>query len=184
MDKKGAMELSVSTIVIVVLSMIMLIVGSVIVKKVACTTINGIDKLDENMKESIIETFKDTNQKITFKEYQNKVPKGVEYGIGFGIKNLLGSKKEFSYKINVRDVGSCNFKKEDAEKWITLGKEDSFSIAGGEIYTSKFMLLIPENVENCKLRYTMTVYTNDKEIYDSSNVDVEIINKPLFASFC
>jgi hypothetical protein len=183
MNKSGAMELSISTIVVVVLAVMMLIIGSMIINRVGCASIGGVDEMNDKMKQSILDTFRDTNEKITFKERENEVAKGVEYGVGFAIKNTEGLSKDFEYNLFVRDVGSCSFSKEDAENWITLGKSDSFTIGGGNEYISSFMLLIPSETENCKFRYTMSVNSNGK-VYQEANVDISIINKPLLKSFC
>jgi len=183
--KKGAIELSIGTIVIVVLALAMLVLGLVIVTKIGCGIIKGVGDLNEKTRQEIIDLFSNNpNEKLVIKELYNDVSKESPYGVGFGIRNTGSTKATFSYDISAKDLGKCKFSAEKANDFIILGKTNKdLEISSGEDYIGKFDLNIPNDVENCDFTYSINVKKNG-ELYVSKEVTIRIINKPFMKSYC
>ena len=182
MRKKGALELSVSTIVVLILSLSMLVLGLVMVNKIMCGAIIGIDNLNEQTRQEIIDLFGE-NEKLVIKETENKISKDVLYGVGFAIRNSNTASNEFSYEVRVSELGSCLISESEALDFIQIGHGSSMSIPSGGDYSGLIKFLVPKNIENCNLRYGIEV-TNDGEVYDSKEFDVSIVKKGFSKNFC
>jgi hypothetical protein len=181
MKKRGAIDLSLSTIIIIILAVIMLILGVVLVKKAMCGAIKGIDVINDQTKQQIVDLFGEKKD-IAVKETSNEIYKGVEYGVGFAIRNNGNSDDQFSYSVKVGDIGRCKFSESKAESFILLGRAETLTIASGDEYVGLIKFLIPSDVENCDLRYKIVVKNGDNEY--SKDFDVKILNKPFSKSLC
>lgn len=180
--KRGAIELSVSTIVIMVLAVIMLIIGVMLVGKIGCGAISGINAINDQTKAQIINIF-NPEDKLAVKEVVNEVNKGVDYGVGFGIKDKEGTSASYSYLVEATDLGTCKFSKSDAEGFIVLGKSSSNINIGEEAYVGLITFSIPVQTENCNIKYRITVNRNG-QFYDAKEFQIKISNKGVLKSFC
>ena len=183
-SKRGAVELSVGTIVIVVLAMSMLILGLVLVNKIMCSAIRGIDAVDEQMMQEMRRLFGE-QRRIVLKHQENTVYKGLRegYGVAFGVVNLGKTSPDFRYEVGISDIGNCRFSESRALDFIVLGRQGRMSISSGDDYFDLMKFEIPADVEPCQLRYLITVY-NDGEVYASAPVNVVISERPFTRSFC
>ena len=77
MKRRGAMELSTSTIVVVVLSILILVLGVVFVNNIMCGAIDGVKEINEATKTEIMDIFS-PGDTIVIKEFNNEIAKGVE----------------------------------------------------------------------------------------------------------
>jgi hypothetical protein len=184
MKRRGAIELSIGTIVIVVLSMSMLILGLVLINKIMCSAINGINAIDEKMMDEMRSIF-GAHKKIILKHQENVVYKGLRdgYGVAFGVINLGSSNPEFSYEIAVSDIGNCKISESRALDLIILGKQGKMAIPSGEDYFDLIKFNIPNDVMPCELKYEILV-KNGGEVYASAPLNIVIKEKPFTRSFC
>jgi len=176
------MELSISTVVIVVLSLSMLILGLVFVSKTMCGAINGIGSINDQMKSEMIDLF-GTDDKLVIKEASNEIYAGVSYGVGFAIRNDGSEVNEFSYSVAVSDLGGCSFSQQEAMEFIVIGESGHAVISSGDDYIGLIRFDVPKNINSCELRYNIVV-KNGEEDYDFGHFDVEISKKPFSKSFC
>ena len=181
MKNRGAMELSSSTIVVVVLSILVLVFGVVFVNKVMCSAINGVDSINQEIEDEILGLFSE-GEVIVIKEFNNVIPKGVVYGVGFAVRdNELSG--DLSYTVEIEDLGDCSFDKKVAEDFILLGKSAEFNLLQGEEFIGLIKFLIPLEIHNCNLRYKISVF-DQEQVKSSRLFDMEIINKKFTNSFC
>ena len=90
MRKKGAMEMSMGTIVVVVLAMTMLILGIVFVQKIFKSATGAIDLTDEQLRNEINKLFGDDQELAVYPGTRRvSIKQESVDGVGFGIKNLL-----------------------------------------------------------------------------------------------
>jgi hypothetical protein len=105
--KKGAIELSIGTIVIIVLAMSMLILGLVLVKNIFGGATYNIDTMNEKVKGEISKLFVEDRKTVVYLENSlAKIDQGKSWGIGFAIKNLkrgTADSGDFSYEVVVSD---------------------------------------------------------------------------------
>jgi hypothetical protein len=181
MKKRGAIDLSMSTIVIVIIGVVVLALGIGLISKMSCNISRGIDSLNEASKEQIFDMFTQ-DQKLVVKEIKNEVHKGLNYNVGFGIRDNEGSSAKYSYVVEADDLGQCDFTGEIANNFIVLGKSQE-DVQFSEKYAGLITFSIPVETKNCILSYKITV-NKDNQFYDAKGFQVEILNKGVMRSLC
>ena len=105
--KGGAIELSIGTIVIIVLAMSMLILGMVLVKNIFSTSSNNVLELSNKVKGEINKLFVEDKRTVVYLPNQiAKISQNEDWGLAFGIKNLeMGTAEvgRFGYDVTVSD---------------------------------------------------------------------------------
>ncbi len=183
MSRRGAIELSIGTVIIIALALAMLILGLIFVNKAMCGAIRGIDDINEKTRSEILNLFGDSNKNLIIKEKSNDIAKGVDYGVGFAVRNNNADSNDFSYDVQVSDIGSCKFSESEALGAIVIGKSGNFEIPDGEEYVGLIRFSVPSDFEKCNLRYAINV-KNAEQSYGFEEFDVNIIKKSFSQSFC
>jgi len=182
MKKKGAMELSVGTIVTIVLLMTVLILGLVLVRTIFKGAVENIGGIDTAVKGEIDKLFaEDDSRKIVVYPPTRliKIKKGEDsQGFGFSIRNV-GDDDSFSYNIKAEEIDSnCDMRLSEAEDLITLGRERAnIQIASGSKMQDPVFVRfnIPETAPLCQIRYSITMEKGN-QLYGAS-VDVDLVIK-------
>ena len=180
--KKGAMELSISTIVVIVLAMSMLILGLVLVRTIFTGAKYNVDKMNDKVTDEINKLFVE-NQKIVVYLANQKVEigQGNDWGVLFVIKNLKTGSPEaskFSYDVSVANPSevkaNCGINEAEALSWIKAGREvTGIQIAPGDIKDEYIRFQISQTAPLCIVRYNINVKA-DGEFYDGASFDVSI----------
>ena len=130
--KKAAMEMSVGTIVTIVLLMTVLVMGLILVRTIFRTATENIDGIDQAVKGEINKLFtEDSSRKIIVYPPTRliKIKKGSDnLGFGFSIRNVDEDIARFTYSISAMEA-SCNMKLSEAEDLIALGKKGEITLA-------------------------------------------------------
>jgi len=178
--KKGALELSIGTIVIIVLAMSMLILGLVLVKNIFSGGIDIADMTTEQIKGQISKMFGDDRRLVVYPDTRHIRIKGGEIGgFGIGIKNLLKGNQagtDFEYEVVVSDADikkKCGVGESEALGWIVTGRTEKIPIAPGEFQAGKVLVEIPDGFPLCTFRYRINV-NEGGNVYASELVDVTI----------
>jgi hypothetical protein len=131
LDKRGAMELSIGTIVIVVLSMSMLILGMVLIQSIFSGANENVLSMNEGVKDEINKLFtEDARTVVYLSNNKADVEQNEDSGIAFGIANLQKGTSDvssFGYNVVVSDpdvTRKCGLGSNDIESWIITGKSD------------------------------------------------------------
>lgn len=175
-NKKAAMELSMSTIVILVLAMSMLILGLVLIKAIFGGAKSNVDQMNQKVADEIAALFTE-EQKIAVNLANNiaKIKQGDELGVGFVVKNQMrGASEEVKFRYEVEyDSGNCKLKEKEAMAWIALGNEGSIPLAPGQAKGWTIRFEIPETAPLCMARYNIKVYAGS-EFYISESFDLSV----------
>jgi len=181
-NKKAAMEMSVGTIVTIVLLMTVLILGLVLVKTIFKGSVENINSIDTEVKNQINKLFaEDSSRKIVVYPPSRQIilKKGTNNaGFGFAIRNVGENQDTFSYEINAVET-SCGIRFSKAEDYISLGKSRSnLKIPAGSVMRDPIFVRfnIPETAPPCQIRYQIQVYHEGKTSYNPP-IDVDIIIK-------
>ncbi len=162
-NKKGAMEMSVGTIVTIVLLMAVLVLGLTLVRQIFSSSKGAIDLTDQQLRDQIGKAFGAEDQKIiVYPESRYiEIKQEDRDAIGIGIRNLLegvSGTQTFSYEIK---VGESTCGNADALSWIELGKsEQNIPIPVGEYASRKVNFRIPTGSPLCTVRYRVEVGTS------------------------
>ena len=124
MNKKAAMEMSVGTIVTIVLLMGVLVLGGFLIQKIFTSARGAIDLTDEQLRNEIEQLFSEDNTKqivIYPATREVSIKKGEDGAFGFSIRNTENEDGVFSYTVGVVEVASdCHMTAAEAEKLIIL----------------------------------------------------------------
>jgi len=178
MDKKAAMEMSVGTIVTIVLLMTVLVLGIVLIKQIFGGAVNVVDMTNEQLTSEINKLFGENKELVIYPSSRKVSIKQEESnGFGIGIKNLVkgvSGTKTFSYNVSVADAGDCGLTKEEIGKWIVIGKSESdIKIPVNGIYTPKIVLTIPKGSPLCTFKVRVEVEM-EGTVYASDSVIIEV----------
>jgi len=185
MRKKAAMEMSVGTIVTIVLLMTVLILGLVLIRSIFTPSVDNIKGIDQAIKAQIQKLFAEdaTKKIVVYPETKLvKITKGTDdSGFGFAIRNLEDEPKSFSYEISAVQTSCPNsLTLNAADNLIDLGKqENDITIPSGSIMDDeKFVRFkIPATTPACDVRYSIQVYEGSKSNPYISPVDVDLRNQ-------
>lgn len=181
MERKGALEMSVSTIVILVIGMTMLILGIVLVTNIFTGATDSVDDLNEKVKNEISSLFSDTNKDVIVKlgaDNTAKITPGPDaFGIAIGAKTKDGSatnRERLKYKLtpetatgsncaSPRILGQTNMEK----LFVTpLNVDRSFDEYDGATAFAIIELKVPKGTAEC----TQKIFIDVKDTQTTENV--------------
>ena len=181
MEKRGAIELSIGTIVIIVLAMSMLILGMVLIKNIFTGSSQNVLQMNDQVKDQINQLFTEDKRTVIYLSNQiAKIEQNEDWGIAFGISNLNKGTAEagrFRYDVTVSDPDvrqKCGIDERSIESWITTGRSDDITISPGEDYYGIVRFMIPESSPLCTVRFHIDV-TMDNVPYATDFFDVEVL---------
>lgn len=175
------MELSIGTIVIIVLAMSMLILGLVLIRTIFTGAKYNVDQMNEKVKDEINKLFAEDKRVIIYLPNQiAEVKQAEQWGVAFALQNSVAS-QQFRWKTEVDDSRikeKCGVTEIQAEKWITTGAEGTVSIASGQKYYDVIRFNIPEgqvtDVSKCIVRYHLSVSQEDGIPYETVSFDIDV----------
>jgi hypothetical protein len=173
-NRSGAVELSFTTIVILVLAMTMLILGLVLVKNIFSGATDIASMTTDQLKSQVSKLFGEDNKVVIYPDSRiiNVKVGGKPSGFGIGIKNLLesASNVKFSYEVVVSDSNlesKCGVRNDVAQSWLTTGaKETDIPISPGELMATKVLVKVPAGTELCTFRYRINNQNYGTDIID------------------
>ena len=192
MKKRGAMELSMSTVVVLVLAMTMLILGLVLVRSIFSGATSSVDQINEKVKGEISGLFVDESSKIVMNLGSDRVAK-VEantdnFGISFAAKTLDGSAvvpKRMKYKLTLDDTSRENCvnilgRKATEELFRQpIGTNIEFDEFEGDTAYSIVQVSIPEATPLCTQKVFVDVSDNNQPVGRSTFI-LDIIREGFF----
>jgi hypothetical protein len=179
--KKAAMELSVGTIVVIVLAMSMLILGLVLIKTIFSGAKYNIDTINDKVTDEINKLFVEDKKIVVYLANQKAdIKQGNDWGVAFGVKNLKTGTPEastFKYDVTLSSAEevkrNCGVSETEAMSWIKAGKQGSIPIAPGDSKVWLIRFQIPETAPLCIVRYNINVEA-DNTFYTADSFDINI----------
>ena len=175
-NKKAAMEMSVGTIVTIVLLMSVLVLGFFLVEKIFGTAKGAIDMTEQQLYEQINQLFSsDEDQRVMIYPQTRSltIKKKKSDAFGWSIYNDHADEESFSSEVSVTEIGTgCTMTKTQAENLISLGKSQSnirVASASRLTHPKKIIFNILSTASVCQITYTLDVTDKEGAIYD--NVD-------------
>jgi hypothetical protein len=164
-NKKGQMEMSVGTIVTIVLLVTVLILGIVLIKNIFSSAKSVVDLTDQQLRSEINKLFSEDSKISIYPSTRLvEIKQETTDGVGVGIKNLLtgaSGDKKFSYVVAVSDTdiqSKCGINSAAAEEWIVTGRaEEDIPIPSGDFSTQKILFEIPTGAPLCTVRFRINV---------------------------
>jgi hypothetical protein len=164
-DKRAAMELSMGTIVILVLAMIMLIMGIVLIRTIFDTAGGAITEIDDGVKSEINKIFADPSKKLVLYPAKRTITlkqRSQGEGFAFAVRNTEIDSLEFTYAVEVDpsfDIREkCHITKAEADQWLLIDS-GSVSLGPGQKQEEGELILfnIPDSAPPCTIPYKIDV---------------------------
>jgi len=178
-NRKGALELSIGTIVIIVIGMSMLILGLVLVQTIFSGSKYNVEQLNEKVKGEIGKLFEEESRSVVYlANHEARVKQGDIFGVAFAFKNLeTGTTKagQFTYEVKAAAIGdSCKgLTPQIAESWIKSRANGDTSLPPGETYYIIARFEVSETAPLCIVPYDIIV-KKDGEVYVTDFFDLNI----------
>jgi hypothetical protein len=163
-NKRAALELSIGTIVILVLAMSMLILGLILVRTIFSGATDNVSTMNEKVRQEINDLFVE-GQKGVLKlaEGNAKIKQGDPFGVAFGIINT-GKTQKFRWSTIVEDDNirkKCGIADREAEAWIATGGTGSVELKSGDTYADRVLFNILEgsvsDISTCIIRFKIVI---------------------------
>ena len=197
-NKGGAFELSVSTMIIIVLAITMLIMGLILIRNIFSGATESVDSLSNKVKTEIDKIFTDENKKIVVYLGEDKTAKikaGTDnFGIALGAKTKTGGSvqdySDLQYKLELDEEArencinvlgraqTANFFKQNLEVW------NNFDEFQGDTSKTIVQVGIPEGTTLCTQKVFITV--TDKTVNPQGDIVggdffiIQIVRKGVF----
>ncbi len=184
-NRKAAMELTMGTMVTIVLLVMVLILGGYFVNKIFFSATRSIDQIDAQVTDQINKLFaEDNTRKLVVYPSTRKISlsKGAQGdGFAFSIRNTGTEAATFTYNIQASET-SCpsSLTIEQADTFIATGKEATatrpIQIPAGEIMESPQLVTfnVPEGAPPCSISYLITMQKAGQAYGSSVGVVVTI----------
>ena len=175
-NKKAALELSMTTIVVLVLAMSMLILGLVLVKTIFSGAKYNVEQMNQKVEDEIGKLFTEDKMIVVYlADNKADITQGDDYGVAFGVKNQVRGVQDaskFKYEVTMAE-NDCKIKDKEAMSWIRLGKEGNINLAPGQDKVWLVRFEIPETAPLCLIRYNIEIKA-DGTFYTSESFVVSI----------
>jgi len=179
-NKKAAMEMSVGTIVTIVLLMAVLILGIFLVQKIFKSSVNAIDEIDNEVQSQITHLFAKEGSRIAIYPTSRQVTMkrgDTPKGFAFSVKNLDVETQKFDYNVEVDsnfDESKCGstFSIEKGNDWLVISS-GSFTLGPGKAMDLPELILldVPETAPPCTIPYNLII---NKGEYTSAKVYITL----------
>lgn len=182
-EKKGAIELSFSTIVVLVLAMTMLILGLVLIRSIFIGAQENVQSLNDKVKGEINKLFEEQEDRaiiIYLSDNKADIKRGESFGVAFGIRNSEGgaAASQFSYEVEVdtdeEDLEQkCGISDNQALSYLIEGKSGTLTIQPNKIEYGLIRVMPPRDGPVCLFRYRIEV-KKANALYTSGFFDVNL----------
>ncbi len=185
-NKKAAMEMSVGTIVTIVLLMAVLVLGLTLVRSIFGSAQGAVDLTDSQLKEEISDIFgdDDLSKLAVYPSTRLKLRKGKELSpLGFSVRNIERDPLNAYYTLKF--IGSdCGITPDKGEELIVLRRQGTISVGASSVMEYPILLSfrIPEDFPACLITYDLIIsedptFDNTELKYSSIGIDVEIVGR-------
>jgi hypothetical protein len=181
-NNKGAMEMSVGTIVTIVLLVSVLVLGLILIRSIFDVGINAVDMTEDQIGNEMKKIFTEEKKLVIYPgTTEIEMKRGETWGVGLGVANRLKGdvrNQQFSYEVYVDDPDvrdNCGLNSNEVEEWIK-GREgiDIPMPVGNDISVEKVLFEVPETAPLCSVKIRVQVKV-DKANYASESFFMTIV---------
>jgi hypothetical protein len=169
--KKGAIELSMTTVVVIVLAMTMLILGLTLIRTIFTGAQYNVQSINDKVRGEINSLFlENADQKIVIylPEQKAVIKQGEAFGVAFALKNIEPATRRMDYSVTQEAGGNCPASA-NPQSWIIVGGKGTPEVTSGDSYYGLIRIQPPLTAPLCLVRFKLTVAN-----YADTFFDVEI----------
>ena len=164
-NRSGAMEMSVGTIVTIVLLMSVLVLGIFLVQKIFGGATGAIDSINTEVENEIQKLFSDEGKPIAIYPPSRdiKIKKGDDpKGFAFSVLNKGVNEAEFEYEVLVNDISKCGTLTQEEAQDFLIGGSGIFSLGPGNSLDLPRLVKfdVPDTAPPCTMTYSIRITKN------------------------
>jgi hypothetical protein len=173
-NKKAALELSVGTIVIIVLAVSMLILGIVLVRSIMCAAIGLTGQVNEKVKGELNRLFSDQGGEVQCVGAGGEPVKIIPAETNIIYCTIKAPERaEYSFTVSNIDSDSATLTSDEMQGWL-VGSPFSGSIPPGDDEPKKVVRIrVPDNAPEALIFFDLDV-SRDGELVSTKTLDFEI----------
>jgi len=179
-SKRAAMEMSMGTMVTIVLLMVVLVLGIFFIQKIFFAGTNAIDTIDTQVQSEMQKLFgsDDAKRVVMYPTSQRlKIKQGaIDEGFAFSLKNLDSEMASFTFDVLATDTSHCpaSITEEVATSYL-LGRSGSITdLRSGDTFNRLVTFIFSETTPLCTMGYELDIRREDGSSYDNLNFFVTI----------
>lgn len=182
-NNKAAIELSIGTIVIVVLAMSMLILGIMLVRSIFSGSEEAVSSINQGVINEINKLFTNDNAKLSVFPATRMISmkQGTsEKGFAFSVRNNDINEQRFTWSVetdpNFNIQQKCGISASEANSWI-LVNSGSMVLGGSQKLDLPVLVTyeVPESAPVCTIQYLLTVNKAGEGVYTQTSVQLKIL---------
>jgi len=160
--KKGAMEMSMGTMVTIVLAVTLLVLGIFFVKQIFGAGTGAIDAIDAEVQSEIQKLFAEEGREIAIFPTSRRIElrQGDSGGgFAFSVRNIGAEKATYTFETRAIDASNCpGVSEEDATGWV-MGRTGTVeNLASGAMLDARLVTFnIPNTAPLCIIEYELTI---------------------------
>lgn len=171
------MEMSVGTIVTIVLLVSVLILGIFLISRIRESATGVIDMTNDAVVKEVNKLFAEPQRVVIFPNTKIlSITQGKSDEVGIYITHLkegVGTEK-FSYEVTLSDKGNCVETEEQILRWIVLGKAGTnIDLSPGTGSLERIRFQIPTGTSICTARFRVSV-SDSVGAYGTDSFDIEV----------
>lgn len=171
MEKKGAIELSINLIVIVIISLVVLGSGIALLYKLIGGAEDIKSTLDSKTEAELERLLVDQGKKVALPQYTATVYAGKTHLFGVGILNIDEKSYGKSFKLSVKlnkavDETEKEITKPDTSKWL-LYDTGPHEIKENEHQKIAILVSVPNTAKKGTYIFDVTITDSSNNVYDS-----------------
>jgi hypothetical protein len=161
-DKKGALEMSMTTIVTIVLIVVTLVLALVLIRTIFTSSTNAVTQVSVAIQNQINQLFASQGGDLQiYPATPITIKRGdsTPYGFQFAVQNSDNNPATFNYNVSATDLHNCgsSFTEDDANGFILNGK-GVLTASSGKVSDNQVILFKASNdAPACTVTYTLTV---------------------------
>jgi len=179
-NKKGAMEMSMGTLVTIVLLMAVMVLGIVLVRSIFSSGTNAVNEIDNEVQQEIDKLFSDDSGSVVIypPSREVRIEQGDSGGVGISLRNPERGEgtRTYSYVTTYLD-DDCSLGGSEGGSYLVLGDhENGIQLGSGQQLSQARLikLRIPTDAPLCEIRYKVVVSGGQNE--ETTFFDVEIVS--------
>jgi len=179
--RKAAIELSMTTVVVIVLAMTMLALGLTLVRTLFKGAIYTATSLNSQVQSELNKVFQSETTKVGIVSEQGMLEPslGKDGVVWWALVSADEGRYSYTFTIDPRECASQGYTETRLKTWFT-GLTGYIDMPVNSNKENKLLMSIPQNAPACAFELKITVYGINKEIYGSDNVFIRPKKATLF----
>ncbi len=179
-NKKGAMEMSMGTIVTIVLVVVTLVLALVLIRSIFSSSQGAVDQVSTAIQNQINQLFSSENADLAIYPADLNVPikrgDDTPKGFAFAVKNPDNAAVKFSYTVTAQSLYKCGNITTDTANGYIVNPEGSVSAgAGAQSSTGVVRFKVEKSAPACTITYFIQITDpNNQGFAPSSQIFVNL----------